>query len=89
MKYFLNLVINIILFMHSHLTPRPGMQGLVDPGTVLFSGITDNTNYSGVARRFSHGLDPIEYSVNGPIMNGGTKATLNGKAIIRNPDGSI
>jgi hypothetical protein len=72
-----------------YVTPRSGMKGLVEQGTVLFSGTTDNTKYSGVARRFSRGLDPIEYSVSGPITNNGTKVTLNGKGIIRNSDGSV
>jgi hypothetical protein len=68
---------------------RPGLQGLVEPGMVLFDGVSEGGKYTGTARRFSKGLKPLEYPVSGPILGGGSKVVLVGKAPIRNPDGSL
>ena len=68
---------------------RKGLEGLVEPGTVLFAGESESGRYKGKARRFSRGLPPIEYNVDGPILDGGNKVVLSGLAPIRNPDGSI
>jgi hypothetical protein len=68
---------------------RKGLEGLVEPGTVLFAGESESRRYQGKARRFSRGLPPIEYDVDGPILDGGDKVVLSGRAPIRNPDGSI
>ena len=68
---------------------REGLNGLVEPGTVLFYGQSREGKYSGKARRFTAGLPPIEYPVNGPILGGGNSVVLTGRAPIRNPDGSI
>jgi hypothetical protein len=68
---------------------RKDLEGLVEPGTVLFVGESENGRYTGKARRFSRGLPPIEYDVDGPILDGGNKVVLSGLAPIRNPDGSI
>jgi hypothetical protein len=68
---------------------RKGLEGLVEPGTVLFAGESESGRYKGRARRFSIGLPPIEYDVDGPIFDGGNKVVLSGRAPIRNPDGSI
>jgi hypothetical protein len=61
----------------------------IKPGTVLFVGEFESGRYTGKARRFSIGLPPIEYDVDGPILDDGNKVVLGGLAPIRNPDGSI
>jgi hypothetical protein len=68
---------------------RKGLEGLVEPGTVLFAGESESGRYQGKARRFSRGLPPIEYDVDGPILDGGNRVVLSGRAPIRNADGSI
>jgi hypothetical protein len=68
---------------------RKDLEGVIEPGTVLFVGESENGRYTGKARRFSRGLPPIEYDVDGPILNGGNKVVLSGLAPIRNPNGSI
>jgi hypothetical protein len=72
-----------------YVKPRSGLEGLVKPGTVLFAGVSDGKNYDGKARRFSAGLDPIEYSVAGPIQSDGSRVSLAGTATVRNRDGSV
>lgn len=67
---------------------RAGLQGLVEPGMVLFDGVSKSNRYSGQARRFSRGLKPLEYPVSGPILENGNRVIVTGKAPIRNPDGS-
>lgn len=68
---------------------RDGLIGLVQPGMVLFDGVSDGGRYRGMARRFSTNLPPIEYEVEGPILQDGAKVVLKGKAPIRNPDGTV
>jgi hypothetical protein len=68
---------------------RKDLEGFVEPGTVLFVGEAENGRYTGKARRFSRGLPPIEYDVDGPILDGGNKVVLSGLTPIRNPDGSL
>jgi hypothetical protein len=55
-------------------SPRSGMvkQG-VRPGTLLFSGRKEGDYYYGTARVFSRHCpgDPLEYSVEGPVVEGG------------------
>ena len=71
-----------------YVKPRSGLQGLVEPGMVLFSGISDNSSYNGIARRFRKGLPPIKYNVSGPINKGGSQVVLTGEVTTRNADGS-
>ena len=68
---------------------REGLRGLVEPGMVLFDGVSEGGRYKGTARRFSKGLKPLEYPVSGPILGGGNRVLLTGKAPIRNPDGTV
>lgn len=68
---------------------RKGLSGLVEPGMVLFSGNTLDGKYIGKARRFSKGLPPIEYNVEGPILDNGGRVLMRGKAPIRNADGTV
>lgn len=68
---------------------REGLRGLVEPGMVLFDGVSEGNRYKGRARRFSKGLKPVEYAVEGPILGGGNKVVLEGRAPIRNPDGTV
>jgi len=68
---------------------RGGIAKFVKPGSVLFSGISNGNQYKGKAFRFSENLPPIDYEVEGPIMNEGSKVVLTGKAPIRNPDGVV
>jgi hypothetical protein len=72
-----------------YINVRKGLEGLVEPGTVLFVGESESGRYAGKARRFSIGLPPIEYDVDGPILDDGNKVVLGGLAPIRNPNGSI
>jgi hypothetical protein len=71
-----------------YVKPRSGLQGLVEPGMVLFSGISDNSSYNGIARRFRKGLPPIKYNVSGPINKGGSQVVLTVEVTTRNADGS-
>lgn len=67
---------------------RNGLEGLVQPGMVLFAGKSIGARYTGNARRFTSGLRPLEYHVEGPILGDGNRIILTGKAAVRNPDGS-
>jgi hypothetical protein len=69
-----------------YVKPRHGLQDIVSPGIVLFSGKTDGKSYEGVARRFSKGLPSINYSVTGPISNNGSQVVLRGQFILRDKD---
>ena len=71
-----------------YVKPRSGLQGLVEPGMVLFTGTSNNSSYYGVARRFRKGLPPIKYNVSGPINKGGSQVVLTGEVTTRNADGS-
>ena len=71
-----------------YVKPRSGLQGLVEPGMVLFSGISDNSSYNGIARRFRKGLPPIKYNVSGPINKDGSQVVLTGEVTTRDADGS-
>jgi hypothetical protein len=68
---------------------RGGLAEFVKPGSVLFSGISNGDKYRGKAFRFWKNLPPIDYEVEGPIMNEGSKVVLIGKAPIRDPGGSV
>lgn len=68
---------------------RGGLAKYVKPGSVLFSGISNGNKYKGKAFKFSENLPPLDYEVEGPIMNEGSKVILIGKAPIRNPDGDV
>ncbi len=68
---------------------RGGLAKFVKPGSVLFSGISNGNQYKGKAFRFSENLPPIDYEVEGPIMNKGSQVVLTGKAPIRNSDGVV
>ena len=47
---------------------------------MLFAGESESGRYKGKAGRFSKGLPPIEYDVDGPILGGGNKVVLSGRA---------
>lgn len=63
---------------------RPGMQGLVASGTLLFAGRYDlNGNVSGTAYVFKKNCPPAAYSVHGGFRMGSQSLHLEGKAPIR------
>jgi hypothetical protein len=70
-----------------YVKPRSGLQHLVSPGTILFSGTSDGKSYEGTARRFSRGLPPNLYSVSGPVSKGGRQVVLRGEVISRGLQG--
>jgi hypothetical protein len=71
-----------------YVKPREGLKGLVQPGDILFSGISNNNSYVGTARRFRKGLPSILYDVSGPIKKGGSQVILMGVVTLREADGS-
>jgi hypothetical protein len=71
-----------------YVKPREGLKGLVQPGDILFSGISNNNSYVGTARRFRKGLPPILYDASGPIKKGGSQVNLMGVVTLREADGS-
>jgi hypothetical protein len=68
---------------------RPAMRRNVSPGQTLFDGVVNGDRYSGTARRFKHGLPPIEYSVEGQELENGNVIELKGQAPIRNEAGKV
>jgi WD40 repeat protein len=67
---------------------RQELSHLVEPGTWLFKGFADDGEYRGRARRFSPGMSPLEYAVEGPVVEEGNRVILTGKVAMRRPDGT-
>lgn len=62
-------------------TPRPGLTDVgVGKGTVLFDGETNGRSYSGVAYLFNGRCGSRQYLVSGPILDGGEKVVVRGRA---------
>ncbi len=72
-----------------YVRPRAGLENLVRPGTVLFTGISTGNSYKGTARRFMPGLPPANYTVIGPITKSGSQVILRGMAPIRDAGGNV
>lgn len=72
-----------------YIKPRAGLENLVRPGTVLFTGISTGDSYKGVAQRFMAGGPPINYTVIGPITKNGNQVILRGTAPLRDKNGNI
>ena len=72
-----------------YIKPRAGLENLVRPGTVLFTGISTGDSYKGAAQRFMAGAPPINYTVIGPITKNGNQVILRGTAPLRDKNGNI
>jgi hypothetical protein len=60
--------------------PRPSLEGVgVRPGTLLFNGVKSGNWYSGTARVFSSGCEPLEYHVEGPVRPDQLQVTVSGQ----------
>jgi hypothetical protein len=59
--------------------PRQGMRNVgVQPGTLLFNGTTNGSWYSGTARVFSSACAPLEYWVEGPVLQNPLRVRVSG-----------
>lgn len=63
-----------------YVKPRPGLDGLVEPGDVLFNGRKRDNDYVGRARIFSRTCEPADFDVQGPILTGGLTVEVRGDA---------
>ena len=72
-----------------YVDPNETMTGLVNPGTVLFTGTSDGKFYRGTASRFRKGMSPNKYQVSGPIEKNGARIILNGTVYLRDKEGDF
>lgn len=60
--------------------PRTSLYSVgIQPGTLLFDGVKDGDWYSGTARVFSAGCEPLEYAVEGPVRPDQLQVTVTGE----------
>lgn len=75
------LVVNGSRRQFFYLRPRPGMLAAgVSEGTLLFDGVSSGSSYQGSAFLFDKQCGSVSYAVNGPILDGGRRVVVGGRA---------
>jgi hypothetical protein len=72
-----------------YISVSPEMRQHVSSGALLFQGSAEGSQFTGTAHRFRKGLPPVEYSVQGSVLNQGNTIELRGVAPTRDASGTV